>query len=331
MNRKRVFFLCACFIVALITTLVSIRADRQGRVNLDQKEVGFPFEVKDEKKLDSVGGPKWEVTVILSKELYSKEKLDRLFQFYSKKYPDHNERLQVQVYTDINNLEIELNKPFCVIRSDDSESRSPAERKTRTIYNDAIFHRQGSGALAGGGYNEWYVYVPDLNAPTERKTIVLRGRDPFAKKSILEIKEITNQGLNLRAVIYELTNVEPQGIYYTVEATAKGSQQWGEVLTFRVDKQVSIPTNPVRFVNDKVAYLFLGWLYAVTLDGGNTWSVWDAQRDLPDRQCCNSVFVEDVQISPDGTGTMFISSIDGKQSGTSKLVTQDYGRHWINQ
>lgn len=116
------------------------------------------------------------------------------------------------------------------------------------------------------------------------------------------------------------------GAYYVFDSNRVGSEQWGEILVFRHDTSVWIPRDQVRFVNDKIAYVFMGWMYGVTTDAGSTWSVWNAQNDLLNWQCCNYNLIQDVRIAPDGVGTMRLKP--ERRGEISELHTRDYGRHW---
>ncbi|MGH9875193.1 MAG: hypothetical protein ACRD9S_22285 [Pyrinomonadaceae bacterium] len=118
------------------------------------------------------------------------------------------------------------------------------------------------------------------------------------------------------------------GAYYVFDSSVLGSDRWTEFLVFRHDNSVSIPRDQVRFVTPQVAYVFMGWKYGITTDGGSTWSVWDAEKDLPDWQCCNYSLIRDVRIAPDGTGTMKLNPPSGLDRQVSELQTKDYGRRW---
>ena len=80
------------------------------------------------------------------------------------------------------------------------------------------------------------------------------------------------------------------------------------------------------FVGEQVGYLFMGWVYAVTTDGGRTWSVWDASKELPQWRT-NYRLIEDVTLGADGTGKMLLNPLE-PQPSRPELVTDDFGRHW---
>jgi hypothetical protein len=117
------------------------------------------------------------------------------------------------------------------------------------------------------------------------------------------------------------------GAYYVFRSAPVGSDNWHDIMTFRHDDPNPIPRDQVRFVNERVGFVFMGWMYAVSTDGGATWFVWHADRDLPKWQFCNYRLVEDVHLEPDGTGTMTLQVI-ADRCEVSKLRTNDFGRHW---
>jgi hypothetical protein len=119
------------------------------------------------------------------------------------------------------------------------------------------------------------------------------------------------------------------GADYVFESTAIGRSQWKLIMTFRHDDAVDIPVNQIRFLADEnIAYVFMGWMYAVTTDGGNSWSVWNARSDLAGWQCCNYSLIKDVVIQPDGSGKMLCNPIPGRSGEVPKLFTLDFGRSW---
>jgi len=67
----------------------------------------------------------------------------------------------------------------------------------------------------------------------------------------------------------------------------------------------------------------------VTTDGGARWSVWDATHDLPNWQCFNYRFIQDVTITEDGHGVMRLNPIENQRGEVPELRTNDYGTHWL--
>ena len=69
--------------------------------------------------------------------------------------------------------------------------------------------------------------------------------------------------------------VQVAGAYYVFESRPKNESDWREIMVFLDDDPVPIREDGIQFVNDHVAYVYMGWLYAVTTDGGHSWKVWD--------------------------------------------------------
>ena len=115
--------------------------------------------------------------------------------------------------------------------------------------------------------------------------------------------------------------------HFVFESASLSSNDWHEIMTDQVDDDMPIPRDKVRFVNDKTAYVFLKSVFASTIDGGRTWNVWDAKKNVPDWQCCNQAYIKEVSISSNGSGVMRLAPgfNDIKVKG---LVTRDYGTHW---
>ncbi len=53
-------------------------------------------------------------------------------------------------------------------------------------------------------------------------------------------------------------------------SAAATSEDWQTIVTFRHDDQVPMPRENVRFVNEHIAYAFMGWKYVITTDSGKT-------------------------------------------------------------
>jgi len=155
----------------------------------------------------------------------------------------------------------------------------------------------------------------------------LAGR-PQGRGAVLEKWQTEGKTFKIRVTSYEETGANVNGAYYQFESAAPGSNDWREIVTFRHDDQPKIPGDQVRFVNDRIGYLFMGWVYAVTTDGGANWSTWNATHDLPNWQCCNYQLIRDVQLATDGSGTMTLNPIPQRQGEVPRLRTRDYGRHW---
>lgn len=151
---------------------------------------------------------------------------------------------------------------------------------------------------------------------------------PQQGKKVNETWETTNSTFKIDVTAYAEENGYVGGAYYIFRSAMVGSDDWREIMTFRHDYPVPIPRHQVQFVNAQIGFAFMGWMYAVTTDAGSNWSVWRAEKDLPNWHCCNYKLIQGVRIAPDGTGTMSLKPIPQREGEVPELRTKDYGRHW---
>lgn len=115
------------------------------------------------------------------------------------------------------------------------------------------------------------------------------------------------------------------GAYYVFQSAALGSDQWQDITTYRYDDPIDIPRNHVRFANEKVAYVFMFDMYAITQDGGASWKISDIDNYLPSEPKCGSI--KDLRVDSDGVGEVKLQCY-AKQNSFKVLETKDFGRNW---
>jgi hypothetical protein len=111
--------------------------------------------------------------------------------------------------------------------------------------------------------------------------------------------------------------------YYVFRTSPAGSDSWREVTAHAYDGfegTIPMSRNQVRFVNSRVGYYYIYSTVAVTVDGGNTWSIWQPEE----------WFIEDVDINGDGTGWANLKKYDYQLGGWigSYARTKNYGQAW---
>jgi len=143
----------------------------------------------------------------------------------------------------------------------------------------------------------------------------------------LERWEVGNGVFRVRVTSYEASSFLLSGMYYQIESSNEEGK-WSAVLSFRDDDQRLIPRDQIKLLDSRIGYAYVGWVYAVTTDGAKTWSIWNAEKDLPDWQCCNYKLVKEVQLSADGNGKMILHPIPMRRGEVPELHTVDFGRHW---
>jgi hypothetical protein len=70
--------------------------------------------------------------------------------------------------------------------------------------------------------------------------------------------ETSNQTFNLRVDRRTGKNSFVPGSYYVFQSAPFGFDAWREIMIFRHDDPVPIPCEQVRFVNDRLGYVFIG-------------------------------------------------------------------------
>jgi hypothetical protein len=147
--------------------------------------------------------------------------------------------------------------------------------------------------------------------------------------AVFETWESEGKKFNIRVTAHKEENGGfVPGAYYRFECLPAGADAWTEIVTFRHDDPGSIPCEQVRRVNDEVAYLIMGWVFAVTSDGGRTWSTWWGNKDPAIERRCGYNLIRGVVINQDGTGTMDVTLLPGDGPAELKFRTRDFGHTW---
>jgi hypothetical protein len=171
------------------------------------------------------------------------------------------------------------------------------------------------------------IAVVGLIAAANWKRIWLFLSGPYMG-NVTESWQTSNHTFKLRVDRHSEENAFLAGAYYVFQSAPAGSDSWQKVMIFRHDDPNPIARDQVRFVNDQVAFVFMGWMYAVTTDAGNSWSVWNGEKELPKGYGCNYRLIRSVNIDMDGAGTMILNPIPQRQGELPELHTTDFGRHW---
>lgn len=119
------------------------------------------------------------------------------------------------------------------------------------------------------------------------------------------------------------------GAYYIFETKARNEVGWREIMVFQHDDPVPINEQAIQFVNDRIAYAHMGWMYAVTTDGGETWNVWNGHKYPLKKGRMGYNAVQDVKLLENGQGTMRLELIGNDD--LTELHTKDYGLSWTEE
>jgi hypothetical protein len=311
MRRLRTFVPLIIMLVCLTTTHERSRTERQD----DVKDFGFPFVTLIEQLRCGIGPPTWQASIEMPRAQYSRENLDRLFRFYSLRHVNMSERICVKVYAG----------PMQHLVDDRTAFNTWERRGDAAIVRwDAIFFREGDG-IGAAGRNEYYSYRPNLDN-TDENVVILKGTLINRSKKVVETWRTSHAGIEIRVLAYYLEGVDPPGIYYTFQSFDSDWSEWQSIMTVRQDEQVPVPKDSVVFFGDATGYAHMGSLYAVTVDGGKHWSVWDAERDFETGRWCEHWLIEKVEITTSGQGSMVLVCVQADDKWV--LKTSNFGQNW---
>lgn len=151
------------------------------------------------------------------------------------------------------------------------------------------------------------------------------------ERKILDRWEVSNGKFKIRLTEFEeINSASLHRFDYTYESSLSTSSDWREITTLRQDDDRRVNQNQARFVNEQIGLVFIGPRYAVTLDGGRSWTIWDAVQELADWHR-SYLYIHDVNVLADGTGTLSLLSFSMDPKDASVLLTRDFGRRWAIQ
>ncbi len=130
---------------------------------------------------------------------------------------------------------------------------------------------------------------------------------------------------------------EASDSYYVFQFNDGRTGRWREVMTYRHRSAVNLENKFVRTVDENTAYVFIFDKIAVTADGGQNWTFWDAKKELAGwkngaGESLNDVRIETVELDETGRGAMRLEDLgrDQKVRTVFELSTDDFGKTWKN-
>ena len=149
---------------------------------------------------------------------------------------------------------------------------------------------------------------------------------PASKGEKMETWETTNAPFKIRIDRHaERNGGFVPGAYYVFQSATSDSDAWREITTYRFDDPINIPRENVRFANEKVAYVFMIDMYAVTEDGGASWNIYDIDDYLPKDSKCG--YIEDLQVDENGIANVKLKCY-AELNSFKALETNDFGKTW---
>ena len=250
---------------------------------------------------------------------FSESNIATLSRWYSSRYPDKSESLSAYVYAQEDFLE---NKQYIESLHFDLSQKATYQLPNKYLIT-AYFQRNQMDHITDGEVTEYYSYRPQ--SQPDGKLVIVRGSLRTRRRELMDSLEMQRHIFKVRGVSYRLPGVTPEGVYHSFEVYSTELGWWQGIISLRLDEPVSLKHNQISFVSNDICFVFVGWKYAVTTDGGKTWTKWDAEDQFINTSCCHSNLIKNVQILPNGEGVMYLNS---EQSTYSALYTKDYGKHW---
>lgn len=149
---------------------------------------------------------------------------------------------------------------------------------------------------------------------------------------VYDQREIMNETFKMRITAFSERGELLPGAYFVFQTARVGSDEWGDLLTVKGDEPIPLRPEQLSLVSSQVGYGIIDSHYIVTTNGGDDWSLWEANKQLPvdDYQAKHNLWpsIEEVQIEADGTGRMRLRRFLNERERGPDLVTRDYGVHW---
>jgi hypothetical protein len=143
---------------------------------------------------------------------------------------------------------------------------------------------------------------------------------------VIEIWSTENSKFEVRVTSFREQDIFPSlaGASYVFESRALQEDKWTRIMVFNHDNAIPINKNNVVFVNENVCYVFMEWKYAVTINGGKSWEVWDGSEEFLAKSDLRYGLIQNVHLESNGEGTMILRS----NIKPRILYTKDYGNNW---
>lgn len=280
-------------------------------------EKGLPqgaYVYREKKTTPMIGEYSWSCTVYLPVEKYSQETLESIFRWFAARYPDENRAIDLNIYTNFEVMEYQVNQPIAAGLSSHAHEYLGAwymRERLRNGTNEVI---------------EYYNYSPDNNVKHYENSygINLRGCRDFLPEAVKKWNR--EQGKIKLQIECIISTSNPSRYYYQLYCDKLGE---GTAVFSMYNPSAEInPEKNVYFLgNGKVCFYF-GWKFAVSMDAGATWNVWSADRKLKDFQAGEYNLIKSVAMEKNGTGKMELSRKDETVGAIKTLFTKDYGQHW---
>lgn len=157
--------------------------------------------------------------------------------------------------------------------------------------------------------------------------VTLSGCGPsFKSEDIFSTEQRDNASFSVKIIAFRERRSFAQvlgGAYYVFETKNRQDRDWRRFLVVKHDDLEPIDKNSIVLVDEHLGYVFMLRNFAVTNDGGVTWSVWHVSKIQPLRDDL-SCRIQKVNVMSNGTGTMDVKC----NKSSTVLSTKDFGVSW---
>jgi hypothetical protein len=154
-------------------------------------------------------------------------------------------------------------------------------------------------------------------------SFVMQGQGP-----VEEYLDTQNSKFKIR-VERRTDLIGPMHYWYVFRSAKNGDATWQEITRDLYGEPIPLPAKQIRFINNDIGYLFFSLKYAVTINAGGSWIVFDfAKNPFFKPKEFDYSKIADVEILPDGNGKLTMFKYDMSQGQSLKFVTKDYGQTW---
>lgn len=132
---------------------------------------------------------------------------------------------------------------------------------------------------------------------------------------------------HVKVVVFPESGLDPGAHYFFASSTDNG-QTWQQVFYLHDAKNLEPPCENFSSLDSHTYWFWMGWAFAITHDGGNTWHVWDPSETWEDWTCCDNNLILNVTFTDQQNGVMELSEFNNP-TGSKQLLTEDGGIRWM--
>lgn len=152
--------------------------------------------------------------------------------------------------------------------------------------------------------------------------------DPIIQKPFQTFEKEINETYSIQFSAYEVNCLIICDAEYALKSFSGRKMIGKRLLTITGADPIKISPERLVVKNKNIAYFSIFNKFAITIDGGKTWSVWDSYKHQKLFEGKRIGWITEVEINSNGTGKMKFEDWDHKLSEYFFLTTRDFGKTW---